>query len=44
MKMIFFILLAGSRYYKHEGFGFMAVSVNNTVFWDVMLCSQVEIY
>jgi len=44
MKMIFFISLAGSRYYKHEGFGFMAVSVNNTVFWDMMSCSLVEIY
>jgi hypothetical protein len=44
MKMIFFISLAGSRYYKHEGFGFMAVSMNSTVFWDVVLCSLVEIY
>jgi hypothetical protein len=44
MKMVFFISLAGSRYCKLEGFGFMAVSVYNTLFWDVMLCGLVEIY
>jgi hypothetical protein len=44
MKMIFFISLAGSRYYKREGYGFMTVSVNDIVFWNVMLCSLVEIY